>query len=191
MIFDGFIQNTIMQEQTPPPTKPTHANSRRLAIVGTCSFALAVLLIATIAPRKVTLGATADVTEPISGTVLKARVDTGAAVSSLHCLQIEVEDPADDPAENSDKQVRFLLESADGQSHWLTAKILGYSGIRNASGTDLRYRVRMRLICHGIEKETIVSLNDRSEMKYPLLLGRDFLQDDFVVDVSRDNPDFP
>jgi hypothetical protein len=37
----------------------------------------------------------------------------------------------------------------------------------------------------------LVSLSDRSDLKYPLLLGREFLEDDFVVDVSLDNPDFP
>jgi hypothetical protein len=50
--------------------------------------------------------------------------------------------------------------------------------------------VRLTLSCQGIEKDTLVSLNDRSEMQYPLLLGRDFLSDDFAADVSRDNPDF-
>jgi hypothetical protein len=51
--------------------------------------------------------------------------------------------------------------------------------------------VRIKLTCKGITKETLVSLNDRAQMKYPLLLGRDFLKDDFLVDVSRDNPDYP
>jgi len=30
------------------------------------------------------------------------------------------------------------------------------------------------------------SLNDRTEMTYPFLMGRNFLRDNFVVDVTRD-----
>jgi hypothetical protein len=103
---------------------------------------------------------------------------------------IEISDPGEDPEENSGKKVRFLLEGPNGHYQWLESTILGFAGVRNASGTSDRYRVRLRLSCNGVEKDTLVSLNDRSEMQYPLLLGRDFLADDFVIDVSRDNPDF-
>jgi hypothetical protein len=34
-----------------------------------------------------------------------------------------------------------------------------------------------------------VTLNDRQSMKYPLLLGRNFLRDDFLVNVSLDKKD--
>jgi hypothetical protein len=37
-----------------------------------------------------------------------------------------------------------------------------------------------------MEKKVLVTLNDRENMKYPLLLGRNFLRDDFVVNVSLD-----
>lgn len=151
---------------------------------------LGAMALAFVLNKKPVLGATADVIELQSGIVLKARVDTGASICSLHCKQIEITDPAEDPEENSGKKVRLLLESPDGKSHWLESTILGFTGVRQASGTSGRYRVRLRLSCNGVEKDTLVSLNDRSEMQYPLLLGRDFLNDDFVVDVSRDNPDF-
>jgi hypothetical protein len=32
----------------------------------------------------------------------------------------------------------------------------------------------------------LVTLNDREKMKYPMLLGRNFLADDFLVNVSLD-----
>ena len=32
----------------------------------------------------------------------------------------------------------------------------------------------------------MVTLKDREKMKYPLLLGRNFLKDDFLVDVNLD-----
>ena len=35
-------------------------------------------------------------------------------------------------------------------------------------------------------KEVLVTLNDRTDMEYPLLLGRNFLRGDFLVDVAQD-----
>jgi hypothetical protein len=32
-----------------------------------------------------------------------------------------------------------------------------------------------------------VTLNDRTDMEFPLLIGRNFLRDDFLVDVSKKN----
>jgi hypothetical protein len=177
-------------DDTNPQLSPAKESRRLRYLLLVICLLLAANLLFSFVKGKTVLGATADVVEFQSGMTLKARVDTGASISSLHCKQIEITDPAKEPEENSGKNVRFLLESPDGQSHWLEATILGFAGVRNASGTSGRYRVRLRLSCQGIEKNTLVSLNDRSEMQYPLLLGRDFLADDFVVDVSRDNPDF-
>ncbi|HRL09617.1 MAG TPA: RimK/LysX family protein, partial [Aliarcobacter sp.] len=35
--------------------------------------------------------------------------------------------------------------------------------------------------------QTVVSLTNRSDMKYPMLIGRKFLKDRFLVDVSKKN----
>lgn len=180
-----------MDDQTLPGPKAHAPNSQRFLIAAICVFLGAYVLNGLLTPRKTVLGATVDVKELNSGFTLKARVDTGAAFSSLHCKDIVIHDPADEPEQNADKNVRFQLIGSDGKTHWIESKILGYGGVRNASGLSARYRVRLVFLCSGVEKEAVVTLNDRSEMKYPLLLGRDFLEDDFVVDVSRDNPDFP
>jgi hypothetical protein len=37
-----------------------------------------------------------------------------------------------------------------------------------------------------VEKKVVATLNDRQNMKYPMLLGRNFLRDDFLVNVSMD-----
>ena len=141
--------------------------------------------------QKKILGATVEVVESQSGLKFTARVDTGAAINSLHCHEIVIESDADQPEHNSGKNARILLKDSSGNQQWIEATIVGYAGVRNASGTRGRYRVRLILTCSGVTKETLVSLNDRSGLKYPLLLGRDFLKDDFIVDVNRDNPDYP
>ncbi|MDZ4656041.1 MAG: RimK/LysX family protein [Bythopirellula sp.] len=180
-----------MDDQFTPSTEAVPSKLPRLFLSAVILIILGYFLASLLTPKKTLLGATVDVKETSSGTVLKARVDTGASICSLHCKNIVIADAEEAPEENSGKKVRFLLESPDGDTHWLESTILGYAGVRSASGTTNRYQVRLRLLCQGVAKEAIVSLNDRSAMKYPLLLGREFLQDDFIVDVSRDNPDYP
>jgi len=41
----------------------------------------------------------------------------------------------------------------------------------------------------SMEKEVLVTLSDRNHMEYPLLLGRNFLRGDFLVDVELDSDD--
>ena len=42
----------------------------------------------------------------------------------------------------------------------------------------------MTLIVEEVEREVLVSLNDRSRMSYTMLLGRNFLDGQFLVDVT-------
>jgi hypothetical protein len=139
-----------------------------------------------LSPQKITIGATTTITEVSSGIELEARVDTGAGTTSLHCIEMEIPDESSEPFENVGKTVRLLLENRRGDRHWVTTKIVDYSGIHSALGRSDRYFVGLVLRCHGVEKETIVTLVDRSKMGYHLLLGRNFLADDFLVDVGAD-----
>jgi hypothetical protein len=42
------------------------------------------------------------------------------------------------------------------------------------------------ILFFGKKYKTIVSLTNRSDMKYPMLIGRKFLTDRFLVDVSQE-----
>ena len=50
-------------------------------------------------------------------------------------------------------------------------------------------KCRLSLKWKDFTKDVLVTLNDRTEMVYPLLIGRNFLRGDFIVDVDQDNPD--
>lgn len=138
-------------------------------------------------PRPIVIGPVATITEVTSGAALTARVDTGAAVSSLHCSPEDcvIEDPAPDPRGNVGKPVRLRVETRGGQKTWIRTEITDYVEVRNAEAAEHRYRVRLPLKYGPVNKEAIVNLNDRSRMQYRMLLGRDFLAGHFVVDVSR------
>ena len=133
------------------------------------------------------IGATATVTEMSSGITFQARVDTGAAVSSVHCEEVFIENESEDPLENIGKRLRFLLINHQGEQHWIDTTVVDYGKIRSIDAANRRYYVRLAFKCLGVEKQTLVTLVDRRHMQYRMLLGRDFLESDFVVDVTKDS----
>ena len=171
-------------------TAPKQATARRrptsfwlatlLAIVFAALITREVLL-----DRKTTVGQTTAVKEVSSGLTFKARVDTGAAVSSIHCVEFEIADEVEDAKANVGKTVRMRIANERGQVAWIETAIVDYAAIRTSDATGHRYYVRLTLSCAGVEKQALVTLKDRSEMQFKLLLGRDFLEHHFVVDVSR------
>jgi hypothetical protein len=50
---------------------------------------------------------------------------------------------------------------------------------------ERRYVVRMWLTLGDIRSRVDVTLSDREDFEYPLLVGRNFLVDSAIVDVSR------
>jgi hypothetical protein len=130
------------------------------------------------------IGATTVVTEVSTGLPLAARVDTGATSCSIHCEAFEIKGADPDPKVNIGKAVRFLIKHKNGEGEWVEAKIVDHVKIRTSEREDERYKVRLKLRCEDVEKKVLVTLNDREHMKYPLLLGRNFLRDDFLVNVS-------
>jgi hypothetical protein len=131
------------------------------------------------------VGPVAVVLEGESGLVFRARVDTGAERCSLHVVEWEIADAAPTMLENVGKSIRFRLENRCGHSWWLEREIAEVALIRTAESEELRYMVPLRLRLRGVEREVLVSLNDRSEMRYPMLVGRNYLAGQFVVDVTN------
>ncbi|MCI0331698.1 MAG: RimK/LysX family protein [Planctomycetes bacterium] len=132
------------------------------------------------------IGATALATEVSTGLPLPARVDTGATCCSIHCEVLEIKGADPDPKVNIGKPIRFLIKprDGDGKGEWVEAKIVDHVKVRTSEREDERYKVRLKLRVEDVEKKVLVTLNDREKMKYPLLLGRNFLRDDFLVNVS-------
>jgi hypothetical protein len=132
------------------------------------------------------IGATTVVTEVSTGVPLPARVDTGATSCSIHCEAMEITDPHPDPRKNIGKPIRFLVKYGESEGKWVETKIVDHVTVRTSEREDDRYKVKLRLRWEDMEKKVIATLNDRQRMKYPMLLGRNFLRDDFLVNVSMD-----
>lgn len=138
------------------------------------------------------IGATATIMEKKSELLFRARVDSGAKSCSLHIEDMKIENESDNMADNIGKVVRFHIKNGHEESHWLEAKIAGYVIIKTSNEADdrkRRYKVPLTFRYKDFEKTVLVTLNNREHMEFPLLLGRNFLKNDFVVDVSLDSND--
>jgi hypothetical protein len=126
------------------------------------------------AEEKITIGAVEDVILLPWGVKLPARIDTGAAKSSLDARELKVRD----------KVAEFKLPQKYGGLQ-LRLPIVEWRHVRSPDGRERRPVVELE-ICLGSRRiRTQVNLTDRSMVKYPLILGRNFLREEFVVDVKR------
>ncbi|MCG6212223.1 ATP-dependent zinc protease [Vibrio furnissii] len=113
-----------------------------------------------------------------------ARIDTGAATSSLNAVDVE------EFERNGKNWVRFHLSDETGakdDSGWIEAPILRYVRIRQSTSdqSERRAVVELWVKLGDIHEKTQFTLADRSQMSHPILLGREFIRDIAVVDVSR------
>lgn len=126
------------------------------------------------AEEKVTIGAIEDILLLPWGVKLPARIDTGAAKSSLDARELVIQD---DMAE-------FKLPQEFGGTQ-LRLPIIEWKHVRSSDGRQQRPVVELE-VCIGSKRiRGKVNLTDRSMVKYPLILGRNFLRGNFVVDVKR------
>jgi hypothetical protein len=139
--------------------------------------------------EKRVIGATAHLREATSGLRFLARIDSGAKSCSLHAEEVRIDDPSEKMSKNIGKAVRFRVLDSKGESHWIEAEIAETVIIKTSEARDKRYKVWLTIRHGKFEKRVTVTLNDRSDMTFPLLIGRNFLRGDFVVDVERDSLD--
>lgn len=115
---------------------------------------------------------------------VEAKVDTGAYTSAIHCSNIHVvEEPGKDPR----LHVQLLDPShPDFDGRPLEFADFTLRDIKSSNGdVQERYVIRAVMRIFGEDFDTEFSLSDRSDMKYPVLLGRRLLrQGRFLVDVA-------
>jgi hypothetical protein len=114
---------------------------------------------------------------------IKAKVDTGAATSSLHAFRLE----------RFEKEglsfVRFEIhprQRSRRPSIECEAPIVRETAVRNPGGrTELRPVIASTLVIAGQPVEALINLTGRDEMGYRMLLGRRTLRNRFVVDPGK------
>ncbi|PLW69653.1 ATP-dependent zinc protease [Pseudohalioglobus lutimaris] len=155
---DPEVVEKIVEVPAPLPPMATTAGKMHLPIVGALERVLV---------------------EP-AGMEMDARIDTGAETTSIHAENIQLVE------KDGKRYVRFsLLDDAEQlveQELRLRRRVL----IKQKEGDpERRYVVRMWITLAGTRSRIDVNLSDREDFEYPLLVGRNFLVDTVIVDVSR------
>ena len=128
------------------------------------------------AGEKISIGEVEDVVLMPWGVRLPARIDTGAATSSLDARDLKVKNGV----------AEFKLPKKYGGLQ-LHLPVIGWRNIRSADFKERRPIVQISFCLGAKILHTEVNLTDRSTVKYPLILGRNVLKDYFVVDCGRSN----
>jgi hypothetical protein len=114
---------------------------------------------------------------------IDAKIDTGAYTSSLHCHHIK------SYKEGGEDYVKFNLLDPSHETYndkLFKMPVHRTKSVKSSNGLieeRLIVKTKVRIFDKLLTAE--LSLTDRSEMKYPVLLGRKLIKGRFLVDVSK------
>ncbi len=112
------------------------------------------------------------------------KIDTGAYTSSIHCSKI-IEDG---------KSLRCKFYSK-GHPNFngkeVVFKTFTFADVKSSNGqVENRYKIKTTIIFFGKSYKINLTLSTRDDMKFPVLIGRQFLKKKFLVDVDLENESF-
>ena len=111
--------------------------------------------------------------------ILSAKIDTGAVTCSLNSQD------SMPFVRNGRNWVRLKISDYQGKEKTVDAPIVGNRRIKRHFGRFQERPVIRLGVCMGtIFKEVDVNLVDRSGLEYPMLIGRNFMEGDFLVNPS-------
>lgn len=107
---------------------------------------------------------------------IPAKIDTGARTSSLHAHVLE------DFLRDGERLVRFAVDWG-GERHFCEAIHVDVRGITSSNGDQqTRFVIKTPLTIGNLTFRAEISLADRSQMQFPMLIGRTALRRRMVVD---------
>lgn len=118
----------------------------------------------------------------LAGVRIPAKIDTGARTSSLHATDIERFD------RGGQRWVRFILDLGQGRNEAVTCEVPRADRriITSSNGESQdRFIIRTQVVLGEHTFRAEFSLADRSDMKFPILIGRTALRSRFLVDPGR------
>ena len=117
---------------------------------------------------------------------LKAKIDTGARTSALHVMRMRTIDTAGGPNRRPILEITLPGGRRGERPHVVRATVRGFAMVRDTSGrTERRPVIETALRLGPFERRITLTLTDRGDMLFPMLVGRTALGPGVVVDPSR------
>ncbi|HXD92012.1 MAG TPA: RimK/LysX family protein [Bacteroidia bacterium] len=114
---------------------------------------------------------------------VEAKIDTGAYTSALHCHDIAVKE-----IEGKQMLCFKILDETHPEYNEQEHRFEDFiqKNIKSSSGdAELRYIIKTLIIIGHKRIRTAVSLTDRGNMRYPVLIGRKMIKNKFIIDVAK------
>lgn len=116
------------------------------------------------------------------------KIDTGAYTSTIHCQEISEIERDGKPA------LKFKVLDPS-HPNYEAKNFIFYNFhkkvIKSSSGeAQERFIIQTKIVLFAKEMSIKLSLSNRRDMKFPILIGRKLLQKKFIVDVNKTNLSF-
>jgi len=115
---------------------------------------------------------------------LPTKTDTGAYNCAIDCSFAE-----ERINETGDKVLVYTLLNPESKYYSrkrIITKKYKVKTVRSSNGIEtLRYQVKLNIELKGKKYKTTFNLSNRAKMRYPVLLGRKFIANRFLVDVGK------
>lgn len=121
-------------------------------------------------------------------TNINIKIDTGAYTSTIHSHHIK------EVVNDGEKHIEFQLldpTHSEYSDKIFNTKHYKKKRVKNSFGkSEQRFVVVTTIVIFEEEYPIELSLSERSDMKYPILIGRKLLNNRFIVDTSKQNLSF-
>jgi len=115
---------------------------------------------------------------------ISVKIDTGAYTSAIHCSKIVEQNNTLTCIFESEEHSNFKSESVVFENYTFT-------DVKSSNGfKENRYKIKSEVIFFGKTYKIDLTLSTRDDMKFPVLIGRQFLSKKFLVDVNMENVSF-
>jgi hypothetical protein len=112
------------------------------------------------------------------------KIDTGAYTSAIHCSQIIEEN----------KKLKCTFYSK-GHANFSGKEVVfgtySRTNVKSSNGfKENRFKIKSEVVFFEKTYKINLTLSTREDMKFPVLIGRQFLKNKFIVDVDKENLSF-
>lgn len=117
-------------------------------------------------------------------TNVDVKIDTGAYTSAIHCSKIREEG-----------HKLYCIFESKGHPNFKSDEIVftsySYTDVKSSNGySENRYKIKTTVIFFGKRYKINLTLSTRDDMRFPVLIGRQFLSKKFIVDVDLEHQSF-
>ena len=113
------------------------------------------------------------------------KIDSGAYTSSIHCSSIK------EITVNEEKIIKFTLLDPDHplyNNKKFTTKNYSSKLVKSSNGiSEFRFMIQTEIVIFNQNFPIYLTLSERKDMKFPILIGRKFLNTKFMIDPIKKN----